>query len=136
MLGNNILTEFTRYREGNNQSTYKNLSNGPNVREEVRFAHTTAGKTPDGNPLARHLVGYEIEVQPTVANGLLKPERITVNLTVTNTPNVPVAVGTGDFAHLAVEHALLQICKATMIGSATAVNTGVITPTLLVNGEI
>lgn len=136
MFGSTLITELTRYREGNNQSSYRNIGLAPNIREEVRIAHTTAGKTADGNSLNRHLVGFEAEILPTAANGLKQSEKLTVNLTITHTPGIPVTTGTGDFTHASVVHALLQLQKLCMNSAATDATAGALPPASLIAGEV
>lgn len=136
MFASTLITELTRYREGNNQSSYRNITLAPNVREEVRIAHTTAGKTADGNTLNRHLVGFEVEVTPTVANGLKLSEKVTVNLTITHTPGIPSGDGTGDFSHAGLKHALLTIQRLCMDSAATVSNNGALPTVSLLAGEV
>lgn len=126
---------LTRLREQGNASLYKNVGQPTNVREEVRISHTTAGKTKDGNSLVRHLVSAEHEVIPTAANGLKQSERVTVNLTITHTPGVPTAGGTGDFARVTIGAALTSVSKL-VLNSTQGALSGEIPLASLLNGEV
>jgi hypothetical protein len=136
MFGNSLLSSHvTRLREGNNQSTYRNITLAPNVREEVRIAHSTAGSTSDGNKLTRHLISYEVEVSPSATNLLQKSEKVTVNFTITNSSGVPLTGGTGDLVHLNMDHIILNMGKLVFNTGIATVN-GELPLASVINGEI
>lgn len=132
------LGTFNRYREKPEGSSYRltTPANAWTIRE-LRFAHSNAGKTPEGLLLRRHLVAVDVTVLPTATNGLTKPEKVTVNLTVTHSDGVPLtngAAGTA-FEAASVNSALGEIAKVVYMSAFTTFS-GLITPDSIKAGEI
>lgn len=85
------LGTFTRIREQNDSSLYRNLASATEVTEEIRIAHRNAGKTPEGVQQYSHLFQYSKTTNPTGTNLLLKPKKIVMNLTFTGTKDAMVS---------------------------------------------